>query len=168
MKKLKLTIELVPAGSWFSNLRTMVSRKEWDRLRKKVYEAAGNLCEICGGKGRRHPVECHERWSYDDDRGIQKLEGLIALCPMCHMVKHYGLAQIRGNEDWAFRHLCKVNEVYSAEGNKIVDDAFEAHRRRSDRYWMVDTSWADQHDVKFLSKHEASIREDKARLRAMT
>jgi len=56
---------------------------------------AENLCETCGGCGPQYPVECHEIWNYDDTRLIQKLDGLIALCPDCHEVKHIGLAGAR-------------------------------------------------------------------------
>src|SRR5688500_8134041 len=46
-----LTVELVPRTCWFSNLRSELSQDEWDRLRRSVYERAGNRCEVCGGKG---------------------------------------------------------------------------------------------------------------------
>jgi hypothetical protein len=35
-------------------------------------------------------------WHYDDDRSIQRLERLAALCPARHEVKHAGLASKRG------------------------------------------------------------------------
>jgi hypothetical protein len=49
----------------------------WDRLRHQVTAEAGNRCEICGGRGRRWPVECHEVWHYDDTTKIQRLERLV-------------------------------------------------------------------------------------------
>ncbi len=64
----QLTVELVPRTCWFSNLRSELSKEEWDRLRRPVFERAGNRCEVCGGKGTQHPVECHEVWEYDDER----------------------------------------------------------------------------------------------------
>ena len=77
----KLTIELVPSTSWFNNVRSQVSAQEWDIIRHIVYAKANNICEICGGKGNKHAVECHEIWEYDDKEHIQKLIGMIALCP---------------------------------------------------------------------------------------
>lgn len=58
----RLTIELVPKTCWFSNVRDRVSRQDWDRIRSQVYEQADRRCEVCGGRGSRHPVECHEVW----------------------------------------------------------------------------------------------------------
>ena len=58
----RLTIELVPQTCWFSNVRSEVSAADWDRLRKLTSNAAGGRCEVCGGRGPRWPVECHEIW----------------------------------------------------------------------------------------------------------
>ena len=74
-----LTVELVPRGQWGANLRSELPKKDWDRLRREQYKKAGYVCEICGGKGSRHPVECHEIWHYDEDTNTQRLDGLIAL-----------------------------------------------------------------------------------------
>jgi hypothetical protein len=68
----------------------------WERLRLAAATAAGNRCEICGGRGRRHPVECHDVWEHDDGRRRQRLVRLIALGPACHEVKHLGLVAKRG------------------------------------------------------------------------
>ncbi len=62
MKKVQLTIELVPSTSWYNNVRSIVTRAQWDKLRAIVYDKAWHLCEICEGVGPKHPVECHEVW----------------------------------------------------------------------------------------------------------
>src|SRR5207302_1396445 len=80
----RLTVELVPSSCWYTNVRSHVPKTVWDRLRRQVAAEAGNRCEICGGRGRRWPVECHEVWEYDDDEKIQRLQRLVALCPACH------------------------------------------------------------------------------------
>jgi 5-methylcytosine-specific restriction endonuclease McrA len=51
MKHYPLTIELVPKTAWYTNVRSNVSKKEWDRIRKKSYQNAGHVCEICGDTG---------------------------------------------------------------------------------------------------------------------
>lgn len=63
-----------------------------DRLRRQVYQAAGDRCEICGGRGTDHPVEAHEVWAYDDTTLVQRLLRMTALCRACRevKVKHYG------------------------------------------------------------------------------
>ncbi len=68
----KLSVELVPSSSWANNVRSLVSKKEWDSIRKKSYQDANYRCEICHGVGRKHPVECHEIWEYNDASGVRK------------------------------------------------------------------------------------------------
>ena len=84
---MKLTVELVPRSLWGINLRSELPKSKWDKLRKATYKKANFVCEICGGVGRKWPVECHEIWHYDDENKVQRLDGLIALCPPCHQVK---------------------------------------------------------------------------------
>jgi hypothetical protein len=132
---MKLTIELVPSTSFYSNVRSNVSKERWDEIRKQSYEKANYKCEICGDKGKnqgyRHDVECHEIWEYDDENLIQTLLGYISLCPKCHTVKHIGLAQIQGNFDMAVKHLCKVNDISQTEASQIIKDAFDKWKERS-------------------------------------
>ena len=139
-----LTIELVPKGQWGANLRSELPKAEWDRLRKATYAAAGHRCEVCGGKGRKWPVECHERWHYDEDTKVQSLVGLIALCPACHEVKHIGRAGAVGRAEQAIAHLMKVNNWKPDEAIKYVDEAFQTWARRSQEDWTLDIAWLEQ------------------------
>ena len=94
---MKLEIELVPKDLFFRSLRSLVTKQSWDVIRREAYKKAGYRCEICGGKGDRWPVECHEIWEHDDERHIQYLKGTIALCPNCHMIKHTGFSMFTEN-----------------------------------------------------------------------
>jgi hypothetical protein len=136
----RLTIELVPRTCWFSNVRDRVSREDWDRIRKQVYKRAGHRCEVCGGRGSRHPVECHEVWEYDETTGVQSLTGMIALCPACHEVKHMGLAGIKGRGEIAAAHLAEVNGWTSQVTAAYIDQAFAVWKDRSNRTWSLDVS----------------------------
>lgn len=143
----KLTIELVPKTSWYTNVRSQVSKTEWDRIRLKCYQNAGHVCEICGdvgtNQGVRHKVECHEIWEYNDAKRIQKLTGLIALCPNCHIVKHPGLAQINGKESIVFNQLQKVNNMTLEEAVSYLTDSFAIWQARSMHNWTIDTTFLD-------------------------
>lgn len=136
----KLTVELVPRTCWFSNVRERVSRQEWDRIRSQTYEHAGQRCEVCGGRGSKHPVECHEVWEYDESAGVQRLVRMIALCPACHEVKHIGLAGIKGRGNIAREHLAAVNGWTASAASQYVDQAFTLWRARSSREWSLDVS----------------------------
>ena len=138
---LKLTIELIPESSWYNNVRSHVSKEVWDKLRNEVYFNASYKCEICGGKGHKWPVECHEVWEYDDVNHVQKLVRLIALCPNCHTTKHPGLARIKGNEDVVQYQLMKVNHMTIEEAKEYISKAFEIWRERSKHNWTVDISF---------------------------
>ncbi len=138
-----LTVELVPKTCWFSNVRDHVDKETWDRLRKQTYAKAGNRCEVCGGRGPKWPVECHEIWHYDDARQVQTLVGLIALCPACHEVKHIGLAQINGRYEQAQAHLARVNGWSADDVSAYLEGVWELWYRRSRHEWRLDLSWLE-------------------------
>ena len=82
----KLIPELIPSNTWYNNVRSIVSKDEWDIIRRKSYKFANYKCQICGdsgiNQGYKHPVECHEIWEFDDKNKIQYLIGFISLCPI--------------------------------------------------------------------------------------
>jgi len=134
----RLTVELVPSTCWYTNVRSNVPKAVWDRLRRRVAAEAGRRCEICGGRGRRWPVECHEVWDYDDDRKIQRLERLAALCPACHEVKHAGLASKRGRLPQVIGHLATVNGWSENDAALYLEGVFEQWSARSRHQWTLD------------------------------
>ena len=145
MKHYPLTIELVPKTAWYTNVRSNVSKKEWDRIRKKSYQNASYVCEICGDTGlnqnHKHPVECHEIWQYDDLNHVQKLTGLISLCPNCHTVKHPGLATTKGKLETVIRQLQKVNSMTFEEAVEYLQESFLKWIDRSQHEWTLDIEY---------------------------
>jgi len=137
---MNLTIELVPRSSWFTNLRSVLSKSEWDKIRKEQYKKSNYVCDVCGGKGDRWPVECHEIWEYDNRKHTQKLVGFTSLCPSCHMVKHIGLAGIRGLHDKAISHLMKINDMTRNGAEMYVEDQMWKWQERSLYEWEIDIS----------------------------
>jgi hypothetical protein len=143
-----LTVELIPRTSWFRNVRSHVSASEWERLKRIVSERAGRRCEICGGRGERWPVECHEVFAYDDEQHVQRLARLVALCPACHEVKHIGLAGVRGHRARAVSHLARVNGWSNADAELYLEACFEQWLRRSNHEWTLDLSLLEQFGIK--------------------
>lgn len=127
----KLRIELVLKTCWFSNVRSNVDQEQWNFLKKVTAKKACYRCEICGGQGQKWPVECHEIWNYDDESLIQKLVGLISLCPSCHKVKHMGFAELSGKSIETKCHLAIVNSWSYKETGEYVDQQFKIWRERS-------------------------------------
>jgi 5-methylcytosine-specific restriction endonuclease McrA len=143
-KQPKLFIELIPTTCHYSNVRTTVTKKEWDKIRFMSYESAQHKCEICGDVGKnqgyKHNVECHEIWDYNDETHVQKLVGLISLCPICHQVKHIGRAIAMKNHQDAYNQLAKVNKWTHKEVEEHILASFEVHRERSKYEWTLDLS----------------------------
>jgi hypothetical protein len=137
---IKLSIEMVPETMWHNNVRSAVTSTQWNKIRKASYEKANYVCEICGGKGWAHPVECHEIWEYDDEAHTQTLKGMISLCPECHRVKHMGRTKALGDYDKAIEHLAEVNGWTKEEALIYVDGEFERWKQRSKSQWTLDIS----------------------------
>lgn len=144
---MKLTIELVPSTCWYSNLRSELSETDWDRIRVQVFRDADNLCEICGGRGPKWPVEAHEIWLYNDETLTQTLERVAALCPNCHSCKHFGLAQVRGRGAQAKKHLSKVNGWKTDEADWYIAEVFEKWVERSSHEWDLNISKLSDYGV---------------------
>jgi hypothetical protein len=100
----------VPTSVHYKNLRSIFTSRVWDKIRRAVYARAQHKCEVCGRAGKKHAVECHEVWSYEFEKKIQRLVGFEALCPACHNVRHYMLAEIKGMDGAARNHMMKVND----------------------------------------------------------
>lgn len=136
----KLRVELVPSTCWLSNVRSYMSDHFWRKLSKEIAEDSGQRCMVCGGRGRRHAVECHEAWYYDEQRRVQMLMRLDALCPMCHAIKHLGRTFAQGKEDMALDWLAKVNGWDQQTTRVYVAAVFEQWRARSQVQWTLDLS----------------------------
>ena len=135
---MKLNFELVPDSCWYSNLRSVLPKEVWDKIRKKAYARAGGKCMLCGAPTAR--LEAHEQWEYDDEKGVQKLVNVVAVCKACHEVIHIGRTQLTGREREAEEHFMKVNGCTYAEYRKALGEANEKHRERSRREWQLDVS----------------------------
>lgn len=162
----KLGVELVPSTCWYSNVRSLLPPSEWDRLRRLSYAHANYKCEICGGSGTeqgyKHPVECHEIWSYNDRTKVQKLDGLVSLCPRCHQCKHIGRTSILGYQAVAFDHMEKVNDWDHKMVVTHVAKEFERFNERSQHQWTIDLSILYTHfgvDENLIKKAQSKPRD---------
>jgi 5-methylcytosine-specific restriction endonuclease McrA len=128
-----LFVDLVPSSCWFTNVRSCVSARDWDRLRLMVYRRAGHRCEACGATKNTDTgvyLEAHERWNYTT-YDVQTLKRLVCLCTPCHEVTHFGLASIRERDHQALQHLMAVNQWQDHQAHSHVDDAFRLWRLHS-------------------------------------
>jgi hypothetical protein len=119
-----------------------VSPDRWREIQQTVFDRAGGKCQICGWPGdlpRQRPrFDCHEVWHYDAWKGVQRLDGFVALCRFCHEVKHLGRARSEGRYAQAIAHLAKVNGWSRKAAIRYADASFKTLERRSHRRWTQD------------------------------
>ena len=138
-KEYKLDFEFVPEECWYSNLRSVLKAEDWDKVRKDAYKRAGGRCSVCGGLGR---LEAHEKWEYDDQNRVQKLNSVIALCSACHLVKHISRAYLVGKGGEAMEQFIKVNKCSQMEYHEALQKANEEYVKRNKiEGWVTDISW---------------------------
>lgn len=136
----KLNFELVPDGCWYSNLRSILPPSEWEKIKKDAKLRSGGRCSCCGKKTDR--LDAHEVWSYDIEKGVQKLEDVISVCKDCHSVIHIGYTQLKGNIERAEAHYMKVNGCSYAEFRQDLGKANQLHKERNKvGEWKLDVSW---------------------------
>ena len=108
-------------------------------IRKDAIKTSNEKCAICGRKAQR--LEAHERWSYNEETGVQKLETVIAVCKDCHSAIHMERTQLYGDIERAENHYMKVNNCSYAEMKKDRSEANLVHQRRNRIDWQTDTSF---------------------------
>lgn len=143
MKEYKLKFEMIPEECWRGNLRTLLPPPLWDRIRKDAYARSGHRCAICGATGR---LEAHERWSYDEEKRLQKLETVVALCRSCHEVVHISRTCLVGRGTEAEEHFKRVNGCSQVEYHAALAAANEEYAKRNKiEGWATDFSWLDRY-----------------------
>lgn len=152
-EEFKLRIELVPKTSWYNNVRNEIPRRVWDKIRNDVSVSQEYKCGICGAEER---LNCHEIWEYDDIKYIQELKDFIALCNLCHHVKHIGYASILAsqgklNMQEVEEHFMRVNECDLQTFRKHAVEAMIQYKERSKHKWELN-----------LGKFEVQIRGSEA------
>jgi hypothetical protein len=156
-----LFVDLVPDTCWFTNARSCVSQRDWERVRQMVVSRAGDRCEVCGADGDRAAqrwLEVHERWTYDDATRVQALHRLICLCTDCHRSTHFGLANIRGLAPLARAHLLAVTGMSQTEASSHIRAAFDLWQQRSRHTWTLDLSLLTDAEIELSPPPTAGAR----------
>lgn len=130
--------DMLPVTTWEINARALFGGLPWERMRKHCYKAAGFRCEICGARG---PLEAHERFELENETAVQRLTGLLCLCPLCHKGHHLGFARRAGMAPAVLGHMAEVNGWSLRELQAALAEAEEAFEQRKDWPWAVDLSW---------------------------
>lgn len=136
---LRLKIELVPNPLQNKGLSSVLPYREWRKIAYAKKKRAGRRCEICGDDWGG--LNCHEIWSYNDETHVQKLEGFIVLCDICHQITHIDCISYAG-VSWAFvdlsKHFMDVNKCDEKTYKDHKDAAIEECKQRSKYEWTTD------------------------------
>lgn len=156
----RITIEMVPFEMHGYNVRSRLNDYQWKQIchviNKEANPSGNYKCVVCGENGRlqgfNHPVECHEVWDYDSFHRTQRLVGILSLCPMCHKVKHIGLADKQGYGGRAKQHIAKHNKWTMATVDKYIRQAKKNVKRKSGKRWVLDLTYLNQDKFSFLNE----------------
>ncbi|MEC3974104.1 DUF5710 domain-containing protein [Amycolatopsis sp. H20-H5] len=165
-----LFVDLVPRSCWFTNVRSCVDQRDWERLRRMVIRRAGGRCEVCGREEAREEhrwLEVHERWAYDAANLVQSLRRLICLCTDCHQVTHLGLAQVNGLLEQALSHLMTVTGLPESTVEDHVHAAFARWEERSRSFWTLDLAMLTDAGVTITGAPAAAERDLLSRIDAL-
>jgi len=132
---------MIPQDTNERNLRNYLGREKWNRIRYDVVWKAEHICQICGNDHTM--VQCHEQYEYDEVKHIQKLVGFVAICQMCHFIKHIGFAASQVIEgkltiDDLVNHFCKVNKCKKEIFFKELEKTMWLQEQRNLYLWEVD------------------------------
>ena len=141
----RLTVEMVPQPLWALSAKKCVPADQWQRVRGPVLDVASGRCQVCRAIPDRS-LECHEVWTYDDDRCVQRLADLVALCPDCHGAKTPGRLAWLAKKDIKYAglparsrdHLAAVNGWAPRTVDQYVRWCTQVNRARSAHVWSQD------------------------------
>ena len=137
---LKLDFNFIPRTSAGKNLRYILNKSEWDNLRRQVYLAYDNSCDICGSFNIR--LNCHEMWDWDYAVKVQKLIGLVSVCELCHKVIHFNQSSIRKMKGYSeavlVAHFLRVNNCSMDSFELALAEALGELKKKEKICWKID------------------------------
>ena len=132
---------MVPQMAWGRNLRAVLHPEQWDVVRGAAYAATDKRCRVCAGRDAGGRIEADEDWEYDDEALTFTLKDVVALCPACHHVVHWGKSMGDGREHETYAQLMYVNRWSRPVAERVVAAAYAEWRRRALLPWTGDYSW---------------------------
>ncbi len=169
--------DLIPSTSWGSSLSNMLTKNSWNKLRIPLIEKNNNVCQICGS--RHNSLDVHEVWSYAlpsqeeiwDAQdlggaafGIQRLDGLMAICEKCHKMFHLGFANVNNELDAVLSRLAAVNGWSKKQVDSYADLVGDRYEAATEAYWALDFASIHHPDGGLTLKSAWTALEDEPRL----
>jgi hypothetical protein len=145
----KPSIRMVPGPLWGMNLRRMLPKSHWNKIRQNLIAECGLKCQTCGKvETESSRIYAHEEWAYETTRSpaIARLVSLKLSCWHCHAVEHFGATgnmvlsgelTERAVED-TIHHFCRLNQVGREAFQTYLADAKAEWMRLSELKWKID------------------------------
>lgn len=145
-----LYVDLVPAATFGINCRKVLTKYQWSRLSRGLKARVDFTCEFCGMPevpDRNIYHVTHERFSYDEKTGIQRLARFICSCRRCDEFTHFGHALVFGGVPELILGHALVVRMLNPDDTTTMEGleaeavaAFEVRKRRQSINWTVDLS----------------------------
>lgn len=132
----------------YLNVRTRLSPKQWGEIRQIILTRNNCTCEICHLK-YGESLHVHEKWTVDRKLGIQKLIGLMGLCPDCHGAFHILNSIHRGVGDKVIAHMLKVNDWRQSQADRVIAETKALIKITGKNYWL-DLTYLNNKQFDFL------------------
>lgn len=132
---LKLIPVLIPKPLWGVNAHNLLEGQCWQNIRRNTFLRSDYCCVICQ---RKKPLECHEVFKFDDEKGVAVLLRLEGRCEDCHACNHLGRLKKVNPKGFkrALAYIGFVNQITPQVVIRIVGEAFDVHKSRT-RPWEM-------------------------------
>lgn len=151
-----IKFEFIPKFQNFRNARSGLEflykdKSLWKSIRDSVEAEYQGACMICGKTSQENEqdpkkkhstnTECHEVWSYNDYKGIQKLEELQPLCNQCHSIKHINrFFKDKITQDYYFLKYSEINSIEEQQAKIDYLFAHDYQKKLNDKQFKLDLS----------------------------
>ena len=119
----RLAVALDPEPTWGDTVESRLGAVAWRRIQEETLARADGLCQFCAEPAT---VAAEPLWRVQSRRRRRVLLGFVAVCELCFLARHRGLAAVLGREREVDQHLMRLR------GDD--EDALERHLRRA--YWL--------------------------------
>lgn len=145
----RLSVRPVPEPLWGVNLRTILGKYRWSKLRSSLIQERGLTCETCGkALEKSRQIQAHEEWSYATSTtpAVAKIERIVLDCWHCHACEHFlrtrnmhAFGDIEDNVvEEVISHFCRVNGISGEDFDRHLEASSAEWRRLSELDWAVD------------------------------
>ena len=152
----ELYIDLIPKNTKFS-LYHNVSKEDYYKIKDTLTKRTGLKCEICQSMEEKNNLHLCERFSYNIQTKIQKLEIIHVLCNNCFIT-----TRLR-DKIIALEHLQEIFGITKDEAKKLIYNAFELWKERCNIQWNLDVSLLINSGITMRNNLEKEEREDKSK-----